>query len=271
MDVTGNISVGEGITISLTVRPTDDARDHMRGHMAPDMSNQVNITLYALVEFEDLGESGFDGADAVISAYNLSDDVLGDLEHTTSGDLESYNISSEDGVFRMGVEVNTSDTSILQWKWSVMISYPFLSNSSKVAMLHSFSSSKSPRMGMHPPAQPPPTSRLGNKSMIYDNGFVPIFFSWVDTALVDGSEVGVEATAADHVFSISIPQGKDIYYDPSLGVTEEALELGDTQIEELIMEVTGNFADTIQSPTAEGLLILAAAVTAVMAIAYRRR
>lgn len=269
MNVVGNISTSDdGVTISLSVTPTQEALER-RPDLPADFSNQVNVTLYSLVEFEDNNSNGYDAGDMVISTYELNTNTLNALERSTSGDLELYTITSVDGIFKLTLEVNTTETSVIQWKWSVDISYSFTSTTSEIAMLHEVSAT----MGMahmkraqpmHPPAH---AERLNNQTMSYNNGHVPMFFRWISTAEVDGQEMNITATAADSFFAISIPQGDSIYYDPSVGVDIQTIE----NAEEILADEIGDGNTLGEDLPLQGVAFLSSLTLLAGALALRRR
>jgi len=278
MIVEGNIVVGDaGITLSISATPNMTA---MKGHppMTELPSNTINVSLYELVEFEDSSIPGYDMNDTVVSVYYLNSSTLGDLVTSISGDSQNYTVSSNDGVFSMTVEANTS--SVQSFKWSVEINYPFVSNTSKIAMLHDVITERTDGMQrgrmmappgtMHDGNHPESATHFDNRSLIVRDANIPMFFKWIDVAEVDGTNQSIEATASPGFFALSLPQGDSIFYDPSIGVENEVIENVYIFIAQ-ILENTGSFMDAVFSPTIGALSVSFVLIVAVLLYINRRK
>ena len=143
-NITGSLAVTEkGITLSLVANPNSDvtARANDNRKKLSEANSIINITLYALVEYEDSDNNGYDSNNTVVSKYSLNSSTLNPLTHSSNDTHELYVVETEDGVFRMDIAVNKSSTAGIEWKWSVTLDYNFQSSSSSIAMLHDFESS----------------------------------------------------------------------------------------------------------------------------------
>lgn len=242
-NVNGSVEVTDlGIVISIDISPNTNAlrainesksrnftrpsgMNHFNGDLMDPtaLANSMNITLYALAEFEDQGTVGYDENDQIISMYYLNSSTLNPVEYNGS----TYSITSMDGVFSMTINENSTSGKALGWKWTVDIQYPFESNTSSIAMLHEISTlhndirNKREHMGGHPagsPVETPQYERVQNRSMVSKGKGTPMFFSWIGNATVDGVNQSVAVTRGE-VFAISVLQGDVISYDPAIGVT----------------------------------------------------
>ncbi len=289
MIIEGLIDLDEsGIILSISATPNITAMEEMADEHMGDRSmmddmmgddvptNSINVTLYKLVEFEDTGIPGFDENDTVVSSYELNSNTLGDLVYTTDGVAQNYSVSSDDGVFSMVVEAQNGD--VQSFKWSVEIAYPFVSNTSDLAMLHDVVAENNMGMdrdhmmggmgGGHGEMTPP--TQYQNNSMIMENADIPMFFKWLDVAEVDGQNETVEATSSVGYFALSIPQGQEIYYDPSIGVENSAIIQIDNDIQEIFLEASNSFMDAVLSPTTGAIALAAVLLTVVLIVINRR-
>lgn len=271
MNVEGDIFVDDGITISLTISPTDEMRDRMHEDhdiSVEDMTHSMNVTLYKLVEFEDEGSMGYDANDTVISSYALSSSNLGELQQTENGDMIVYEVSSDDGIFYLRVDVNVTDNLPHDWKWSLVINYPYVSNSSELAMLHTVENSFNDLIDPehhYRPREPPATfpdnhHQYHNNSMIAEHERIPIVFSWDTVAVVDDTTVDVIATSFADEFSLALPQGEVIEYDPKLSIDTSDVN----SLEQYIANIFGDpfvgfigttLGDILGGPSILGILI----------------
>ncbi len=258
MEVTGEIIVGDGITISLSITPTEELLQQIgdrKGEDMPsidDMTNSLNVTLYELVEYEDVNvNNGYDSNDTVISAYSLDDSNLGELQSDTIGDISRYELSSNDGVFKMIIEVNITDNLPHDWKWSLLIEYPFVSDSSNLAMVHTVESSRASMIDNQHRYQsrsrpgdnnfnPENNMRYENNSMIAEHSRIPIVFGWDSTAIVDGVDASITATSFGDSFALSLPQGDVIDYDPQISIDTDNFNNFDNEIFSILGNVLGN-------------------------------
>lgn len=290
MDITGSVIVGDGITISLTVQPTDEMIELMDERMAEapmdmptrsieDMTNTLNVTLYELVEFEDVNDNGYDANDTIVSSYTLDDSSLGDVTMDTVDEITTYTVESNDGVFTMIIEVNVTDNLPHDWKWSLLIEYPFESASSELAMVHEVVSSHTNMidsrhrytnrarpgdMGFNPENY----NRYMNQSMVEQNSGIPIVFSWDSTAVVDGTDADIVATSFGDSFALSLPQGDIIDYDPRVSMDTDSYSTVENDLADLFGDLS--FADIINSPTLVGLSIAVISVAIIIILTKKR-
>lgn len=290
MDITGSVIVGDGITISLTVQPSDEMIERMDDHMADapmdmpersieDMTNTLNVTLYELVEFEDVNDNGYDANDTIVSTYALDSSSLGDVNLETVDEITTYTVESKDDVFTMIIEVNVTDNLPHDWKWSLLIEYPFESSTSELAMVHEIVSTRTNMidsrhryshrarpgdMGFNPENY----NRYMNQSMFDQNSHIPIVFSWDSTAIVDGTDADIVATSFGDSFALSLPQGAIIDYDPRVSMDTDSYSIVENDLADLFGDLS--FADIINSPTLIGLSIAVISVAIVIILMKKR-
>lgn len=264
MEIDGTITVEDDITLTISVNPTDDMQDRMQDHhgdnhhMSSDFTNQLEVSLFSLVEYEDNTTNGYSSDDTIISEYVLDTTTLDQPVFFDTNN--TYIIESSDtDIFRMYIVLNTDDNQMpFAFKWSVDINYPFASTNSSIAMLHNFSNNEMQhRYGELGEGE---TNRYYHQNHMSDmHNQVPMFFRWDNTAMVDGYQVNVTATSVDDNFALSIPQGDQISYDPEIGADPNAL----ANAENMLSNLFGGFLDTIKSPTVIGLILGFIALTTI--------
>jgi hypothetical protein len=284
LNISGEITIGDGIILTLTIRPNDEALELMNQRMEQmrhnqrdiphqsDMYNQINLTLYSLIEFIDNGDDGYDPNDTIVSVYELNNESLNPIEKQTSLDNTTYVVSSIDDVFRMYIYVNTTNDLPHDWKWSVEINYPFTQNDTKLAMLHeieTYNHHLSHRRGYdQAPMDSAQTHRYQNNSRVDTYGMLAMRFQWDDFAVIDGEIENVKATSTNSFFALSMPQGEHIFYDPSIGVDPESIN----QLENTLEEFFANgFLGMLNPPIYWQLLIAISMVLIIIRIAYVSR
>ncbi|MCY3414228.1 MAG: hypothetical protein INQ03_21465 [Candidatus Heimdallarchaeota archaeon] len=286
MNITGSIEINDGISITLSVSPTQEMIDHMKekNNMEAldidDLTNSINITLYELVEFEDINTPGLDVNDTIVSSYSLDDDTLGDVSFTEEDSIVRYDVSTLDGVFALNLVVNISNDLPHDWKWSTVLEYPYVSNTSSISMLHTVETSMGNKIDPHrhyhhhrpgDASVPENQVQYHNNSMHMNNSRIPILFSWDTTAMADGISIDVFATSFGETFAISMEQGDIIEYDPRISVDEDSFMNIENELFELINDILGQFGLTVNSPTTFGLLLAAGFVGIIIIIAYKKK
>ena len=265
MLIKGNISISNAITLTISVLPSDEMQEmmsdrHMGQGNSMDMmnyNNTISLSLTKLVEFEDLTSDGYTADDIIISEYVLNKTSLNDVFLNDSGNVNKFTITSKnDDVFFMSIELNAENEVPYSWKWSLVLKFPFVSNSSRLAMLHDINSNfKSMEMHQNDEME----DHMGNSNGKYQNSHMsdnhrqlPMFFSWDDTAQVDNIDQKIIATSTDEIFSLSINQGSEIYYDPKIGVDPSDIVNINEILQGFNME---DFVDSINTPTLFGIII----------------
>ncbi|MHA2248953.1 MAG: hypothetical protein ACXAD7_01260 [Candidatus Kariarchaeaceae archaeon] len=268
-NVTGTIHINNGIILSISVSPTSDMVDKRMSQATehgfyPNIStfeNTMSVNLSRLIEFEDTTGDGFTDDDTIMSLYSLNDINLNDVQNEVVDGLDTYTITSTDSVFTMIIEVNSTNDLPHDWKWSLVIEYPFSSSTSSLAMIHRITALRSGNL-----MKPYPKHSFSNHSLLNNDSAIPMRFAWDSTASVDGNEEDITATTDGSIFALSIIQGDLIDYDPSIGLNPQVID--DIENELYQLTHTKDFVDTVNSPTFKGLLIGALLVTVTITISY---
>ena len=267
LNITGGVDVTEdGIVFSIDVSPNEAALEKLNNltqtHTGDKLeklinkynqSNHLNITLFSLVEYEDLDNDGLDKNDTLVSTYSLNSTNLGDIVYSSNETFELYTISSTDGIFELVLEVNKSQSIGLGWKWSVAIeNYPFESNSSSIAMLHELGGDfykvkdkikdhkRKIRNKNIPGDVAEKVEKHRNHSKVKNKGRIPLYLKWLKTVQVDGVTENITASSHANLFSISFSQGTSIIYDPSIGINDNDVFTFDSEVDSSI----GEFSST---------------------------
>ncbi|MHA2277069.1 MAG: hypothetical protein ACXAC2_14945, partial [Candidatus Kariarchaeaceae archaeon] len=230
--------------------------------------NTMSISLTKLVEFEDVTKDGYTSDDLVISDYTLNSSTLGEIQFYSNNN--SFTISSEsDDLFTMIVELNLENGIPYEWKWSIILNYPFTSQTSTLAMLHEINAGSSWMADMHE------ENHMGDYNLMFEDNhmqdnhqYLPMFFSWDKFAEVDGVTQNVTASVAENVFALSFAQGSSIYYDPKIGVEPTSIAEVDSILGSIDLP---EFIDVINSPTALGLIAGSFALVSLAIVAYRSK
>jgi hypothetical protein len=268
-NITGAIDIDNGIILSISVSPTSDmidnriSRSNEQG-IYPNISNFENtmsVNLSSLIEFEDKTGDGFTDDDTIISIYTLDEVSLNDVDYVVVDGLDTYSITSVDSVFTMIIEVNSTNDLPHDWKWSLVIEYPFSSNTSSLAMIHQITALRRGNM-----MKPYPKHSFSNHSLLNNDSAIPMRFAWDATASVDGGQEDITATTDGNIFSLSVIQGDLIDYDPSIGLDPQVIDDIENEMYQLFN--TEDFVDTVNSPTFKGLLIGALLVTVTITASY---
>ena len=111
-------------------------------------------------------------------------------------------------------------------------------------------------------------NRYNNQSMAAQNFRIPIVFSWDATAIVDGEKADIVATSFGDSFSLSLPQGDVIDYDPRISMDTESISVVENDLVQLFGETS--FGDIINSPTVIGLSVAIISVALVIILVKKR-
>lgn len=269
MVINGTIDLEDSIILTLNVGPSDEMiqemDDHMDEHMGPnnhmndfqtgDYVNEMSVSLYSLVEFEDDNSDGYSSDDIVLSSYLLNSENLNDPVLI----VESYyEITSKDNLtFRMVIDMRIDDNLFSGYKWSLDIHYPWNSNTSQLALMHQINSNGDPMMEqqrMQYGMENGTHMQFQENHMDDNHNTLPMFFNWADTVDVDGSSKAVVATAEEEIFALTVPQGLNIFYDPEIGIDSSAIRAADSSLDG-VFDTLQNFMDTVDSPTVAGLVL----------------
>ena len=282
MIVDGSVTVDNSIILSINVSPSQEMIDQMNSRMrgnrhmgnnyaVGDYMNQINVSLYELVEYEDALNDGFTQNDTIVSTYPLDTTTLN--QPTVVNDTY-YTIKSQDGTtFSMQINLNFEDNLFFGFKWSLEINYPFVSNTSQLAFLHEIETKNGPMVERHQMRYGnmnggSPMQFEGNHMDDYDT-HIPMFFNWATSALVDGVQQSVVATSDGSMFALSVTQGSHIEYDPDIGVDPSSIYSADTSLSSAFQR----FIDTLNTPTliGLGLGLLSLIAIALIAVHLKRK
>ncbi len=265
MNITGEVTVSDSISISLSVLPTDEMQDMMNSNMDEDevsqmyqYMNKMNIDIYSLVEYYDNTNDGYTADDTKVSEYALNNETLKQPVLLDLDDKVSYEIVSDNStVFKMTLDVYSVDQMPFAIKWSYDINYPFLQSNTSLAIIHevfSMNGTMNQEMmndeymnngGMNDDMDGNIDDSMGNHQegtsddhsdgmMMDDHEELSMMFSWNATAIVDGIEKDVTSTDFEDKLVLSIPQGSNIFYDPQISIDPEAVLNADQSISGLI-------------------------------------
>ncbi|MDH5403715.1 MAG: hypothetical protein OEZ01_11740 [Candidatus Heimdallarchaeota archaeon] len=267
MEIYGEVSVTNAITIEISVRPTEEMQQYMQGEMSQDdYSNQVTVSFTQLVEFEDLNNDGYSSDDVIVSTYQLDENSL------TQPELNNniYTINSKlDNTFQMFIESKFKDNVFYGFKWSLEIAYNFQLNNTKLAMIHTIDTKHGRMMEGHMNGEDNDMNQQDHHSQYEEHRMndgdhnVPMFFEWAPIVEVDGVNYNITATGFDNIFAISTIQGDLIIYDPIVGVDPDSL----LQTDENLSSLFRNFMNSINSPTRLGLMLAGFAILSMVFIA----
>ena len=216
IEIVGEISVETAINITLTAQPSEEMNQMMEsgqmpmrggGHMRnEDMRMSMTVLVSKLVEYEDQGNQGYDENDTIISQYNLNSSTLNQVQFFNNSGLVEYVVSLPDNVFLLQLIVNTTSKLPNEWKWSYEIKYPFTSPTSKIAVFHTLIAPNANLMAdQHRMDQIARFQHMKNQQIIANHSMLPMFFTWDRTAIVDGNEADVTATAQKGEIALSYP------------------------------------------------------------------
>lgn len=279
VNITGDISIGASIDLSIVITPTADALKQMKEHrpdLPPSMQQQDNLTNFItisvtqLVEFNDTLNDGFTSDDAVLSSYVLNSTTLNDIVRSDVDNGTIYTITStSSGLFTMTAQLNYENDVLNAWKWSFDINYPFVSTTSKLAVLNEIDNSH--RQMMEQAQESIPNNgneyRYTHSYMNSSDHMFPVFLQWDDYATVDGVKQNVTATGVPGTLALAFLQGSLISYDPRIGIVSENI----ISFELLFQSLASNFLASIKSPTVLGLTIGVVVVIAAMSFGFFRR
>lgn len=259
VNVSGTINVTDSINLSLTIKPSDEVIERMnsRGSMVvSDFQNVITVSLTQLVEYEDTTNDGLTDNDTIISTFNLNDENLQDIVISELDGETIYTITSEDGSFKMIIEINSTDNMPHDWKWSLEINYNFISDTSKLAVLHDIVIGRGNLIREEFASASAHPEAFDRRELSRSHPRAPMFFRWDQTAFADDQEIEVEATKYNESLSLSFLQGETINYDPSIGVDQESIESLDFELVNVFdLETVNKFIDQLSTPTARGLII----------------
>lgn len=210
MEIDGAINIVESIELSLSISPTDQGMMHQ--DMMSEYHNEMRVSISELVEFEDLSNDGLSDGDLILSRYTLNQVNLDQAEVQTVDGITSFLIQSkETNIFRMNVEVNKYGEMPVAFKWSYEVNYPFISNRTDLAILHSLEENTQTMMDLMNNNHMNPTFE-GLMSDNHKN--LPMVFAWDDSAVIDDVETDIHSRVLDDDFVLSFPHGNKILYDP---------------------------------------------------------
>lgn len=273
MIIEGNVTVDDAINITLSVRPSTEMEDMMRGRgmeeMHQNMEHTMSVLITELVEYKDELGDGYTEDDTVISTLKLNSTNLTPVEFVNESGIVTYRTSTLDNVtFSLILEVNTTSNLPNEWKWSYDINYPFTDSSSKLAVLHEIHSFQGSLVAdQHRMDRIARFTHMNNSKVIANHSMLPMLFTWDRTANIDGTETEVVATGSNGTIALSFEQGNSIYYDPKLTIDEEVIQGFDQNLATLFsQEGLKEFAQVLGLPNEFALIIASIVVILTLAI-----
>ena len=232
MVINGEIDIIDAITLTLSINPSDTGM--MRKEMMSKYNNQMKVSITELVEFEDLNNDGFDSNDLIISRFNLNQENLNQVKVQTISGVTSFIIESkETNIFSMTVVVDKYEETPFAFKWSYDIEFPFASDNSSLAILHSFEEKTQTMMGRMS------NGPMGNihEGMMSDNHeFLPMVFTWDDFAIIDDIDTDINSSILDGDFILSFPFGNKILYDPKIELDPQDISAIDNTLTNIVRQ-----------------------------------
>ncbi len=234
-----------------------------------NMGMTFSILITKLVEFEDADNNGFSENDTIVSTFGLNSSTLGDITTRNNSGLIEYFVASKDNsTFKLYAYINGSAAMPSEWKWSYEINYPFVSNTSKLAVIHEVYNSKGQMMADEEQME----HREGygmvtNETMMVNGTGIPMRVKWDKTATIDGKESDVVITADRQTIALGFEQGKNIFYDPRLGIDPEFANQLDSRIYEYVANSLSDMPETTGEKASflvAGLLVSLAATAVVI-------
>lgn len=210
MVIDGVINVVDTIELSLSIGPND--HDMMDQDMMSRYNNEMKVSISELIEFEDLTNDGLSNDDLIISSFKLNNINLNQPQVNTINGITSFVFQSiESDIFAMTVEVKIYEETPFAFKWSYDIEFPFVSNSSNLAILHSLEENTQTMMDMMNNNHMGPILE-GMMSDNHEN--LPMVFTWDGSAIIDDVETDIISGVLNDDFVLSFPTGNQISYDP---------------------------------------------------------
>ncbi len=269
MVIEGKIAIINSIEFYISVHPNDEHTSSMHHQMMSDYSNIIEVSIDKLVEYVDLDNNGLTSNDLVISDYHLNSSTLNEVEKVQNGDNLYFVINSKiENLLKMTFEIVSQDNTPYAFKWSMDLKYPFVSNSSKLAVFHNVSTESKSMMDMMDGDMMSDSSHMSNM-MSDDDEYLPMSFNWDEDVIVDGVSKSIFSDVYGDYLTISFPAGSIISYDPVIGTEANSI----INIDELLSE--NQFIDELNYygnaafvPTVSGIIIATLAVSIILISGY---
>lgn len=211
MVIEGEINIIDSIELVLTISPVKQSM--MNHDMMAKYHNEMKVIVSKLVEFEDLTSDGFTDDDLILSTFNLNNDELKEVEVIELNGITTFIIKSKvPDVIDIAIEVNKYEDIPVAFKWSYEMQYPFASNRSNLAIIHSLEQNTQTMMDMMN------NNHMGQSNLIMSDNheFLPMQFSWDNLAKIDSIDTEISVDVINDQFVLSFPFGNQISYDPRI-------------------------------------------------------
>lgn len=211
MVINGEINMIDAIELILSISPEEQSM--MYHDMMATYDNEMRVIISELVEFEDLNFDGFTDDDLILSTFKLNDDNLEEVEVLEANGITYFTIKSKVAdIIDITIEVNKYEEIPVAIKWSYEMNYPFTSNLSNLAIIHSLAENSQTMMDMMT------NNHMGQNNLFMSDNheFLPMSFSWDNSAIVDDVQTDISIDGIDNQFVITFPFGIHISYDPMI-------------------------------------------------------
>ena len=271
MVIEGEITIKDSIQFYINVHPNDEHVSSMHHQMMSDYSNIIEVSINKLVEYEDLDNNGLSSNDIVISEFYLNSSTLNDVDKVQNGDNLYFIINSKiENLFVMTFEIISQNNTPYAFKWSIDLEYPFISNSSKLAVFHDVSTESKSMMDMMDMMDGGMGDNSLMSNMMSDNDeFLPMSFNWDDEVTVDGVVKSISSDIYIDYLTISFPYGNIISYDPVIGTEADSIfDIDELLSESPLIDELNYFGNGAFVPTIFGISIALVFVIIILIIGY---
>jgi hypothetical protein len=225
---------------------------------------QFFIRFLSLIEFtDDNGDGTFTApGDQILTTLEFESMTFLPIQRSTvssaNSTLEIFNVTTDDGLFSLQFYVSSEFTQVnqaiitpTQIKIDIAIkSFPFISNTSALALRTEMEADSEYDVDDSTEDEEEGRSSDEREVEVTLGGFIG-YFSWIETALIDGVKKTVNTTqdSGNQWLYLVYPQGRRIVHDPKIGV-EDILnpiieEILSNVIELLKMSPSGYFLSMI--------------------------
>lgn len=272
MIIEGEITITNSIEFYINVHPNDEHASSMHHQMMSDYSNIIEVSIEKLVEYEDLDNNSLSSNDIVKSDFYLNSSTLNEVEKVQNDGILNFIINSKiENLFKMTFEIVSHENTPYAFKWSIDLEYPFVSNSSKLAVFHNVSTKSKSMMDMMDMMDGGMMgdNPLMSNMMSDDNEFLPMSFNWDDEVIVDGVVKSIVSDVYNDYLTISFPSGNIISYDPVIGTEAESIiDIDELLSENPLFDELNYFGNGAFVPTLFGITIAMVAVIVILISGY---
>jgi hypothetical protein len=168
----------------------------------------------------------------------------------------------------MTFEIVSQENTPHAFKWSIDLEYPFVSNSSKLAVFHNVATESKSMMDMMDGGMMGDNSLMSNM-MSDDDDYLPMSFNWDDEVMVDGVVKSIVSDVYNDFLTISFPSGSIISYDPVIGTeADNIINIDELLSDNPLLDELNYFGYVAFSPTIFGISIAMVSVIIILISGY---